>query len=556
MSVDRRRWVDRSWTHALAAVVGVALICAGVVLGAVQVSDRRQAVEHTLSTAVDREVEALNGYFDNARTIMLLTAHNPAYESFYRTPGDRLSRVVAGGSVVDGANDSLAYLQQVYPESIGEACFIDRSGAENARVVNGFRARPDELSPDESVNPFFAPTFARDTGHVYQAAPYVSPDTGEWVISNSTPVPSSDGVTHAIVHYEITLESFRRVAADAAGDYDIKVVDAGTGGVVLASDVPQLIGAPLGDPDDDRFASLAGDGTDSGSLDTAGLHSVYMRLPRTDDNANNWYVVATAGSAVSPLAEIGPAPLVVGAVGLALLVAGLVRMRGTRQRLTTSAAERRRVLDQTVRGAEEERSRLARELHDGPIQRLTALDLKLERMRLKAERGDAEAGRQLLGDVSEGLRDEIQGLRRVMSQLRPPALDERGLEAALTDYVQAAATEWGLRYSVQADLPTRLDPTTETVLYRVAQEGVQNVVKHARATTVALSVAATNGTTSMWIRDDGVGFDGGQAPPDDHLGLIAMRERVEMGGGTLRVRSAPGSGTEILVQVPTNGVGA
>jgi signal transduction histidine kinase len=186
---------------------------------------------------------------------------------------------------------------------------------------------------------------------------------------------------------------------------------------------------------------------------------------------------------------------------------------------------------------------------------LTALDLKLERMRLKADRGDADAGRQLLDDVSGGLRDEIQGLRQVMSQLRPPALDERGLEAALTDYVQAAATEWGLRYSVRADLPARLDPTTETVLYRVAQEGIQNVVKHARATMVALTVAATNGTTRMTIRDDGVGFDGSQGAPDDHLGLIAMRERVEMGGGTLRVRSVPGSGTEILVQVPTNGVG-
>ncbi len=552
MSVDRPRRVDRPWIHALAAGVGVALICAGVVLGSVQVSDRRQALEHTLSNAVDREVEALDGYFDNARTIMLLTAHNPAYESFYRTPGDRL---VAGGSARDAANDSLAYLQQVYPESIGEACFIDRSGAENARVVRGFRARPDALSPDESVNPFFAPTFARDAGRVYQAAPYVSPDTGEWVISNSTAVPSSDGVTHAIVHFEITLESFRRVAAEAAGDFDIQVVDAATGAVVLASNVPQLIGAPLGNPRDDRFAGLAREGQGSGSVDTAGVRSVYARLPLSGDNANDWYVVATPRSAASLLAEIGPAPLVVVAAGIALLVAGLVRMRGNRRRLAAAAAERRRLLDQTVRGAEEERSRLALELHDGPIQRLTVLDLKLEHMRLKAERGDAESGRQLLDDVSGGLRDEIQGLRKVMSQLRPPALDERGLEAALTDYVQAAATEWGLRYSVQADLPARLDPTTETVLYRVAQEGVQNVVKHARATTVTLTVAATNGTTSMSIRDDGVGFDGNQDAPKDHLGLIAMRERVEMGGGTLRVRSAPGSGTEIVVQVPTNGVG-
>jgi hypothetical protein len=95
-------------------------------------------------------------------------------------------------------NQALAYLEELFPGSIGEACFIDRAGAENARVVRGARALPKDLMPEESMNPFFAPTFALRPGQVYQARPYESPDTGEWVISNSTLLPTGDGSRRAI----------------------------------------------------------------------------------------------------------------------------------------------------------------------------------------------------------------------------------------------------------------------------------------------------------------------------------------------------------------------
>src|SRR4051812_27244819 len=139
------------------------------------------------------QAEVFNAYFTRARSIILLTAHGSEFRRFYAEPGDHDRRVRRGGATLDAVNDSLAYLQQLYPDRIGEACFIDAAGAENARTVRGQRAGYADLSADESKNPFFKPSFALGPNQVYQAKPYVSPDTDEWVISNSTLVPMPDG---------------------------------------------------------------------------------------------------------------------------------------------------------------------------------------------------------------------------------------------------------------------------------------------------------------------------------------------------------------------------
>jgi hypothetical protein len=116
----------------------------------------------------------LEDYFSRARSIDLLTANNPAFGDFYALPGDRAAKIRAGGPVLDKTNRALGYLEELFPDSIGEACFIDRNGPENARMVRGVRATLKDLSPDESGAPFFAPTFALRQGEVYQARPYVS----------------------------------------------------------------------------------------------------------------------------------------------------------------------------------------------------------------------------------------------------------------------------------------------------------------------------------------------------------------------------------------------
>ncbi|HJU01009.1 MAG TPA: hypothetical protein VJ966_07350, partial [Actinomycetes bacterium] len=223
------------------------------------------ALDGALANTAAAQAQVLEDYFSRARSIDLLTANNPAFQDFYALPGSRAGKVRRGGPVLDKANAALGYLEELFPDSIGEACFIDRKGPENARMVRGERATLKELSPDESAASFFGPTFALRQGEVYQARPYVSPDTKEWVISNSTLIPTADGSKRAIVHFEVTIESFRKVAASLGNRFDIVVVDARTGQVVIDSHRPQQVGAPLGSPADDRFQPVTQARAPSGS---------------------------------------------------------------------------------------------------------------------------------------------------------------------------------------------------------------------------------------------------------------------------------------------------
>src|SRR4029453_1682750 len=115
-----------------------------------------------------------------------------AFGDFYGQPGSRAEKIAAQGPTIDRVHRALAYLETLYPGQIGEACFIDRSGIENARVVRGSQARPSELS-NESQNAFFKPSFAQKLGGVYQSPPYVSPDTCVWGISTATALPGHSG---------------------------------------------------------------------------------------------------------------------------------------------------------------------------------------------------------------------------------------------------------------------------------------------------------------------------------------------------------------------------
>ena len=250
----------------------------------------RAGLDQELAVAARVEAEALESAFERGRAINLLLAHSPVFPDFYAAPGTTRSKIDRGGDLVERPNEALDYLERLFPMAIGEACFIDRGGREMARVVRGVPASPEELSPDESVNPFFAPTFALSVGRVYQAAPYVSPDTGEWVISNSTRVPGED----AIVHFELTVESFRRAARRAAVELETVVVDSTTGRVVLSSATPQRFGAPLGLPTDIRFAGLEHLGTSEGVRTLSGFRVAFRRVAAGGDNANRWIVAAVA----------------------------------------------------------------------------------------------------------------------------------------------------------------------------------------------------------------------------------------------------------------------
>jgi diguanylate cyclase (GGDEF)-like protein len=301
-------------------LVAICLLPVGIGSGASAHSHAKAALNGSLANTASAQAQVLEDYVSRARSIDLLTANNPAFQDFYALPGSRAAKVRAGGPVLDKANEALGYLEELFPDSIGEACFIDRAGPEIARMVRGDRAALADLSPDESGAPFFAPTFALSHGQVYQARPYVSPDTEEWVISNSTLMPTRDGAKRAIVHFEVTIESFRKIAASLGSQFDIVVVDARSGQVVIDSRTPQRIGAPLGSPDDRRFQPLTRTGVAQGSASVDDRPVAYQRLERQPHNANDWYVVAASRTPVGPLDGVSGWSIALVVAALALLV--------------------------------------------------------------------------------------------------------------------------------------------------------------------------------------------------------------------------------------------
>lgn len=222
--------------------------------------------------------------------------------------------------------------------------------------------------------------------------------------------------------------------------------------------------------------------------------------------------------------------------------------------LRSVEAERKRLLDQTVHSVEAERKRIAIELHDGPIQHLTALGLRLDAERRRLARQLPESSHDAnLDSLQEGLRSEIADLRRVVTNLRPPALDEWGLDVALSNYVSAMKEDSDLDCLLQAHLTRRLPSAIETVLYRVVQEALTNVVRHARARQAIVTLSEEQGEVALEVRDDGIGIGAGTIDERGlagHFGLLGMRERVQMIGGAWELTSTPGSGTEIRARIP------
>src|SRR3954452_21481781 len=226
------------WLAVLAVAIVVPLLAGAVVLARHEATQRREALDESLSADAAAESARLEEYFGEARKLVTYAARRSDFTAFYAAPGTTREKVRAGGTLVDQANGALAAFEALYPDGIGEACFIDRTGPEVARVTRGDRAAVSDLSPDESGSAFFPGTFALQTGQAYQARPYISPDTHDWVISNSSPLPHVDGRAPAFVHFEVSLESFRRQAAAARADADLEIVDLRTGRVVFDAAQP------------------------------------------------------------------------------------------------------------------------------------------------------------------------------------------------------------------------------------------------------------------------------------------------------------------------------
>jgi diguanylate cyclase (GGDEF)-like protein len=323
-------------TQVLVLIGGLVLLVVSVSVGLAGRSTAVDRERRSLAQRSGQQAQVLNEYAARAASIILLTANNRVFAEFANAPGDRAQKVDAAGPMVDNTNAALDYLERLYPDSIGEACFIDADGAEVARIVRGERAAVEDLSFEEGKAPFFAPTFALPVGEVFHAKPYVSPDTDEWVIANSTLVPTAEGAKRAMVHFEVTVESFRRHAAQGGAE-QLLVVDADSGAVVINTETPQQIGAPLGDPSDTRFSSLTRDWTDKGHFTLDGRLGTYERIGWSASNANRWYAIALAPAVITPLTGVSPSTLAMAVLALLLIGYAAVGLRRGRFVLMAAA---------------------------------------------------------------------------------------------------------------------------------------------------------------------------------------------------------------------------
>jgi PAS domain S-box-containing protein len=215
--------------------------------------------------------------------------------------------------------------------------------------------------------------------------------------------------------------------------------------------------------------------------------------------------------------------------------------------------DRSRLLQRTNSAIESERNRIARDLHDGPIQGVTGATLSLEAVRLMMSSGSMADALDMLRKIQTELGEEADNLRRVMSDLRPPVLEERGLVPAVRELCQRFERERGMGVRITAGPYVQVPAEVETLAYRVVQEALSNVAKHAKASQVSVSVETGLGTLKVEITDDGCGFDPLEARNFlrmGKVGLASMRERSELGGGTLAVRSRPGAGTTVSAMLP------
>jgi PAS domain S-box-containing protein len=209
---------------------------------------------------------------------------------------------------------------------------------------------------------------------------------------------------------------------------------------------------------------------------------------------------------------------------------------------------RRALLRRLVHAQEEERRAIASDIHDDSIQSMFAVGLRL--FALREAMHDAAQIEQV-DRLQQNVQESTDRLRHLLFELRPAALDEGGLPAALRQYLDAMKQETTIEVVLETSLERNPASETQVIAYRIAQEALANVRKHARARRVECAVSAVDDGILTRIADDGVGFDGsrnGSVP--GHLGLIAMRERAEMAGGWFRITSSAGNGCVVEYWIP------
>ncbi len=207
-----------------------------------------------------------------------------------------------------------------------------------------------------------------------------------------------------------------------------------------------------------------------------------------------------------------------------------------------------------IRAQEEERRRVAREIHDGPAQSMANVVLRVEICEKLLDRKPEEV-RQELADLKSLVKESLRDVRQIIFDLRPMVLDDLGLFPALKRYFAELEESSGLiiDYQPEAVREERLSSTLEIAIFRIIQEAINNVLKHSGARMVTVRLEQVQKQINVRVKDDGCGFNLEEIMDSnlsDNYGLIGMRERVQLMEGAFKIKTAPGQGTDILVRIP------
>ncbi|HEY8000725.1 MAG TPA: sensor histidine kinase [Solirubrobacterales bacterium] len=239
-------------------------------------------------------------------------------------------------------------------------------------------------------------------------------------------------------------------------------------------------------------------------------------------------------------------PVLIGALLLLaiLLLPLAARLAG---RLRRGQREREALLQRAIDSSDAERRRIAQDLHDGVVQDLAGSSYSLAAA--ARESGRSEDDRRLLDELATGLRVSVRNLRGLMVEMYPPDLHREGLGAAIADVV-ARLGDSGLTAEIEIADEIELPPRTEALFFRGAQEALRNVVAHAAASHVRVTTIRDGDLARLEVRDDGRGFEPEGDSADGHFGLRTLGDLAADAGGHLRVESAPGRGTSLVIEVP------
>ncbi len=332
-------------------------------------------------------------------------------------------------------------------------------------------------------------------------------------------------------------------------------------GTILYSDFPALIGRhfQLGEEELELFET---GGTDSELSDLSADENQYERqegklleahtVIRTPNGTRLLFEIyqpfsSTSASASSLLGAIAP-PLIAGVIVLVLLQVPLAWTMA--RRLQRGHRERETLLSNAVEASTRERRRIAADLHDGVVQDLAGVAFGLAPLTADAERrGDADDAK-VLRDATGTLRQGVRDLRTLLVEIHPPNLESAGLRVALSDLLSPLQAG-GIATSLEVDESASGD--RDALVYRAAREAIRNAREHARPTSVRVAVTREPTRTKLVVADDGKGFAARERKrrgEEGHLGLTLLEEVVAQAGGTLAVRSVPGKGTTVEMELP------